>query len=158
MGYTQAIDTLESVLFLFDNPNNTELVGIRNIIQIESESYVFDIQFTDLDSTGTTKWGFRWSPPEIPIKYFDLISWNASFYNDPLVSASADTCKLFLLGDFNDDNQVNGFDLEEFRKEFGKIGVINMEEDMNGDGRVDGRDLNEFQKYFGRRWTPICSY
>ena len=91
-GYSQAIDTLDSVLFLFDNPNSAESVGIHNIVQVADSSYSFDILFTELDTTGTTKWGFRWSPPQIPIKYFDLISWTASFYTDPLVSASADPC------------------------------------------------------------------
>lgn len=155
MAYSQAIDTINQVLFLFNNPNNSNIVGIHNTIQIGDSIYSFDKEFSELDSISTTKYGFWWSPKN-PIKYFDLINWSSYYYNSNTISPTTDTCKMFLLGDFNNDNSVNGFDLNEFRKYFGRMGVTNLDQDMNGDGRVDGFDLNEFRKYFGRRWIPSC--
>jgi len=53
------------------------------------------------------------------------------------------------------DKSVDGLDLIQLAKEFGKTGVeYNVFTDITGDGNVDGLDLIQLARDFGRHWTP----
>ena len=53
------------------------------------------------------------------------------------------------------DHSVDGLDLLELSKNFGKTGMGYRDfVDINGDGYVDGLDLIQLSKDFGKTWTP----
>jgi len=95
-----------------------------------------------------------------PFKYHEMITAEATFSvsDSTIIGGTSDTCVVLLAGDFNNDNRVNGADMEEFKKVFGRTGVgYTVFQDMNRDTRVDGRDVQEWKYYNGRFWDPICN-
>ena len=53
------------------------------------------------------------------------------------------------------DNSVDGLDLIELAKNWGKTGVgLSEYYDITGDGNVDGLDLIQIAKDWGRTWSP----
>lgn len=157
MCFSQTVETLDYVWLFMDNPNTTEITGIQGNINNQS----FNKQIAELDSVSDSTWGAQFLSTHYgPFKYHELITASVKFlYSDTnFVGDFADTCVVLLAGDFNNDNRVNGMDLEEFKKVFGRTGVgYRTFEDMNRDGRVDGRDLQEWKKYNGRTWIPSCN-
>jgi len=95
-----------------------------------------------------------------PFKYHEMITAEATFSvsDSTIIGGTSDTCVVLLAGDFNNDNRVNGADMEEFKKVFGRTGVgYTVFQDMNRDTRVDGRDVQEWKYYNGRFWDPVCN-
>ncbi len=61
----------------------------------------------------------------------------------------------FCLGDFDNDQDVDGVDLSTFAADFGRTDCTDdCEGDFDGDGDVDGMDLSTFAADFGRTDCP----
>jgi len=153
----QMVDTLQYVWLELDDPKTKQVTGIFG----EINGHYFSADTFQITAVNDSTWGLRIdSFPEDPFRFNTLISaWVKFFYADPNFIGQPDSaCNLFLAGDFNNDNRVNGMDLEQFKKMFGRMGVdYRVFEDMNRDTRVDGRDLQEWKKFNGRSWTPQCN-
>jgi hypothetical protein len=77
--------------------------------------------------------------------------------NNQISTTSFDFPFLFLPGDFNEDNAVNGADYATFPPPgpFGRSGVdYRVFQDLTRDGNVYGNDVYEFSKFFGRTYVP----
>ncbi len=157
MCFSQTVEELDYVWVFFDNPNSVFVTGVYGNIQDQP----FTRQITELDSVSDSTWGIKFNSAEYgQFRYHELITVEVAFlFSDTTwESGVADTCAILLAGDFNNDNRVNGMDLEEFKKVFGRTGVgYRTFEDLNRDGRVDGKDLQEWKQYNGRTWTPVCN-
>jgi hypothetical protein len=157
MCFSQTVEELDYVWVFMDNPNLTTITGVYGNINDQP----FTRQIAELDSISNDTWGIKFSSTEYgQFRFHEMITVSAafSFEDTSIIGSIADTCRILLAGDFNDDNRVNGMDLEEFKKVFGRTGVgYRTFEDMNRDGRVDGRDLQEWKQYNGRSWIPTCN-
>lgn len=96
---------------------------------------------------------------------FDIISKDT----DGLASDPCDSVRVyFMVSDINQvdnpdsergydrgDDSIDGLDLIELSKNWGKTGVGFFEYyDITGDGNVDGLDLLQLARDWGRTWTP----
>ena len=155
IGFSQTVEELDYVWLYFNNPNYSDITGVQGNVNGQP----FTREVAQLDSNSADTWGVQFFSTEYgPFRYHELITAEVVFtLDDGTSSVAADTCHIFLAGDFNNDNRVNGMDLEEFKKVFGQTGVgYRTFEDMNRDGRVDGQDLEEWKQYNGRTWIPNC--
>ncbi len=58
-------------------------------------------------------------------------------------------------GDFDGDNDADGFDFLEWQRNFG--GSVTAQQDTNGDGIADGKDLNVWEATYGSSWANALS-
>jgi hypothetical protein len=153
----QMVDTLEYVWLYMDNPNYSEVIEVKGMIN----GSPYNRQVAELDSVSDSTWGIQFdATTHGPFKFNEVIYATAEFtYVDTaVISGVSDTCHVFLAGDFNDDNRVNGADLEEIKKVFGRTGVgYEVFPDMNRDGRVNGADVQVWKEFNGRVWVPDCN-
>jgi hypothetical protein len=97
---------------------------------------------------------------------FDILDWGSlsgafSSLNLPSLSSglSWNTSQLYATGvlsvapameaDFDEDGDVDGADLVEWKSGFGMNGATHMQGDADGDQDVDGRDFLTWQSQFG---------
>ena len=113
-----------------------------NVVLKVSRPYGYDIEFTfDLIARDTL--GIS-SDPSDSVKVYFMVS-------DINKVIEPDVDRGWIRG----DDSIDGLDLIELSKMWGRSGVGNAEyADINGDTYIDGLDLIQMAKDWGRTWSP----
>jgi hypothetical protein len=107
---------------------------------------------------------------------FDILDWDSvssaftSINLPELAGLAWDTSQLYSTGvlvvvapvlleaDFDEDGDVDGFDLSRWRKGFGAVGsATHMQGDADGDADVDGADFLAWQRQLGSLTTAAAT-